>query len=214
MPATPTTSHRMPPSSSRAPRPRIVPLTVDQYHRMIESGILAEDPGIELLNGMLVRKDRGAMHVSDMTVGPEHYLVVTRLVRLAQRLEKRGFHMRSQGPVTIPIENEPEPDGAIVRGLPEDYGGQHPVPDDLAAVFEVSDSSLAHDRTRKMRIYAGAGIPQYIIINIPDGQVEFYTEPVAAQQRYASVVVLKAEQKLRLNLAGRKFEVPVRKLLP
>jgi hypothetical protein len=39
---------------------RYMPITVEQYHRMIDSGILPEDSSVELLHGLLVRKDRGS----------------------------------------------------------------------------------------------------------------------------------------------------------
>lgn len=44
----------------------IVPLTVEQYHRLIESGILPDRAPIELLDGLLVSKVRG----EGMTVTP------------------------------------------------------------------------------------------------------------------------------------------------
>src|SRR5690606_33590578 len=45
---------------------RLVPLTVEQYHRMIDAGILDEDSGIELLDGMLVPNDRGDVGADPM----------------------------------------------------------------------------------------------------------------------------------------------------
>lgn len=207
---TPQPSH----STCRARRPRIVPLTVEQYHRMIEEGILSEDPSVELLNGLLVRKDRSSRKSRREKVSPEHCLLVCKLNRLAKEIDSSRQHLQCQGPLTIPPISEPEPDGAVVRGRAEDYAKAVPTASDALAVFEVADSSLEHDRTTKLRVYAGAGIPQYIIINIPDEQVELHTHPISAQQRYASVALLKTEQKLRLNLGGRKFEIPVRKLLP
>ena len=51
---------------------KIVPLTVDQYHRMIEAAILPEGEPIELIDGLLVRKDRSAVGADPMTVGHAH----------------------------------------------------------------------------------------------------------------------------------------------
>jgi hypothetical protein len=39
---------------------RYLPISVDQYHRVIDSGILPEDSSVELLHGLLVRKDRSS----------------------------------------------------------------------------------------------------------------------------------------------------------
>ena len=49
---------------------QLLTLTVDQYHRMLETGILTEGEPIELLDGLLVVKDRGG----GMTLSPIHAL--------------------------------------------------------------------------------------------------------------------------------------------
>jgi hypothetical protein len=38
--------------------PGVLPLTIDQYYRMIAAGILREGEPTELIDGILVRKDR------------------------------------------------------------------------------------------------------------------------------------------------------------
>ena len=58
---------------------KIVPLTIDQFHRMIAAAILPEGEPIELIDGLLVRKDRSAVGADPMTVGHAHSLVVTKL---------------------------------------------------------------------------------------------------------------------------------------
>jgi len=49
-----------------------MPLTVEQYHRMLETGILRDGDPYELLDGFLVRKDRSATGTDPMTIGPDH----------------------------------------------------------------------------------------------------------------------------------------------
>jgi hypothetical protein len=158
----------------------LIPLTVEQYHRMIETGILAEGEPIELLDGLLVHKDRGPA----MTVNPLHALVVSRLARLVAPLEALGCYLRLQGPLTIAPRHEPEPDALIARGRPEDYARRHPEPADVSAVVEVADSSLERDRTTKQRIYATAAIPQYCLVNLESGQIEVYEDPDPDRGRY------------------------------
>ena len=46
-------------------------------------------------------------------------------------------------------------------------------------VVEVADTSLHRDRTVKPRLYAGAGIPEYWLISLPDARVEVHREAVA-----------------------------------
>ena len=42
-----------------------------------------------------------------------------------------------------------------------DYSENHPTPEEILMVMEISYSTLAFDRTRKSRVYAEAGIQQY-----------------------------------------------------
>jgi Uma2 family endonuclease len=194
---------------------KIVPLTVDQYHRMIAAAILPEGEPIELIDGLLVRTDRSAVGADPMTVGHAHSLVVTKLQNIANRLNSPNSHIRSQNPITLAPEHEPEPDGVIARGVPDDYAGHHPGPTDVLCVIEVAETSLAYDRTTKQRIYADAGIPQYVVVNIPDRQIEVYEQPVAGEGRYASKVVVKSGASVRINLGPEpRLEIAVDELLP
>lgn len=45
-------------------------------------------------------------------------------------------------------------------------------------------SSIAQDRGLKLSIYAGAGIPQYWIVNLPERIIEVYTQVDPAGLRY------------------------------
>jgi Uma2 family endonuclease len=186
---------------AQAPPPRIARITVDQYHRMIKTGILREGAPIELLDGVLVYKDRSARGKDPATVAPLHSVIVSLLAELNARLEPLGCHMQIQGPISLPPHHEPEPDGAIVKGAPRDYTKRLPGPDDVCCVIEVADSSLAHDRATKLRVYAEAGIPQYVIVNLVDSQIEVYEQPVPAEGRYGKATVVKAGQTFAL-LAG------------
>ena len=122
-----------------------------------------------------------------MTVGVEHALIIMRLAKLSGLFEPLGCHMRSQQPITIPPRDEPEPDAAIVRGSLEDYSDRHPGPSDILCVIEVADSSLPRDRGYKLRLYANAGIPMYVIVNLLDRVVEVYEEPVQGEGRFNDV---------------------------
>lgn len=190
----------------------MVPLTVEQYHRMIEAGILASGEPIELLDGFLVHKDRGP----GMTVHPIHASILDRLSALfGPVLANRSAYLRAQNPITIPPKHEPEPDAAIVRGRPGDYARRHPGPGDVSCVIEVAETSLERDRTVKRRIYATAGIPQYLLINLAEGQVEVYEEPDPTSGSYAKRMALQRDSSVPLLLPDRgRHEIPARALLP
>lgn len=193
---------------------RLAPVTVDQYHRMIQTDILPEGAPIELIEGLLVSRDRSARGEDPMTVGTRHVLMVSRLARLERELEGRGCFLRLQAPVSIPPDSEPEPDGAVVRGSPDAYADRHPGPHDVLCVFEVADHSLLTDRTTKQRIYARAGIAQYVIVNIRERQIELHAKPQRKEGRYESVKIYKVGQKVRLSLEGKEsIELPADLLL-
>ena len=195
-------------------RARVVPLSVEQYHQMIRQGILIKGAPIELLDGFLVRKDRSAAGKDPMTVGNEHAWVVGELVRLAAKVERLGARLRIQQPVTLPPDNEPEPDGAIVRG-DKDYRKGHPLPEDVSCLIEVADSSVHIDRATKQRIYADNGIAQYVIINLVDKIIEEYRQPRAGSGRYATPRIYRSRQKIKLEIpGGKRLTVAVASLLP
>ena len=96
--------------------PMVQRLNVPQFHRMLEQGILREGEPVELIDGLLIRKDRSDRGGDPMVHGPLHAFVITRLQRLGLRLGGLGCHLRCQLPVTLSDLLEPEPDAAIVRG--------------------------------------------------------------------------------------------------
>ncbi len=185
--------------------------TVDQYHRMLETGILKDGEPIELLDGLLVFKDRGPA----MTLSPKHRLTVSLLMRLAPRIEAAGAHLELQSPITFAPDNEPEPDGMIVQGRLEDYAERHPGPEDVSCVIEVSESSLRRDRTTKQRIYAKAGISQYLILNLVDRRIEVREDPDPSAGQYRSTRILGRDERVSLDLPnGQKIDVTGEEILP
>jgi len=197
------------------PRTVLYKLTVKQYHEMIAKGLLAEGEPYELLDGNVVRKDRSHAGDDPMTVGHENAFVVMKLNELNARLRKMGFHLRPQQPLSLPPDDEPEPDAAIVRGKPADYADHHPTATDVVCVIEAADSSLRRDRTTKLEIYQSAGIGRSVIINLPDRVVEIYLRTNSAKGRFAKPVILTATQNMELlESEGKHLSVPVRSLLP
>ncbi len=97
-----------------AVRTRALPITVAQYHRLFESGLLPERT--ELIEGVIVEK---------VTKTPLHSLLVRRLQDLLTPLLPSGVHLRKEEPLLLP-ESEPEPDLCVVQGTPEDYGRRPP----------------------------------------------------------------------------------------
>jgi Uma2 family endonuclease len=150
-----------------------------------------------------------------MSHDPRHASAITRLQRLERRLDPARYYLRTQLPVTLTEADEPEPDVAVVRGSADSFDDHHPAPADLPALIEVSDSSLRFDRTTKQRKYALAGIGQYLIVNLREGWIEFYTEPLPAEGRYAQRTDYLTDQRVTLALdAGATLEFAVADVLP
>ena len=84
-------------------------------------------------------------------------------------------YVRTQGPIGLDAESEPEPDVAVVPGTVEDYGRVHP--SRAVLVVEVSESSLVLDREYKGSLYARGGVPEYWVLNLIDRVLEIYRDP-------------------------------------
>jgi Uma2 family endonuclease len=192
----------------------IVPITVDQYHEMIRAGIIPDGSPIELIDGILMWKDRGREGGKPMGHDPRHALLVKRLLQLLQNWAERiDCHVQIQLPTSLTEINEPEPDVAIVKGKIDDFATRHPGPADVLFAAEVADSSLRRDRTTKQRLYATAGIPTYWIVNIRDNQVEVFEQPDQRSGRYAKSGVHKPGETLSLQIDEHALSVDLSKLL-
>ncbi len=192
----------------------IVPLTIEQYERMIEAGIIAENSATELLRGVLVRKDRSSPGEDPMSHGPRHRQAVGLLTRLTARIDTPLHYVQIQLPVACPPDGAPEPDAAIVRGTLTDYADRLPGPDDVSCVIEASHSSLDRDREDKLPIYAAAGIPQYVIINLVNDTIEVYSDPDVASGQYRKKITLERHEDLTLRLPAGSFVIAAADVLP
>ncbi len=197
------------PGSRTSPYPAlpIHRFTVEEYHRLLDAGILREGEPSELLEGwVVVKMGRNAPH--DLSVSLAENEIERRL--------PRKWIRRVQSGVTT-SRSEPEPDVAVVRGPRRRYARRHPGPRDTALAVEASDSTLEHDRTIKAAVYARDRIPVYWIINIPERQVEVYTDPTGPGPFpvYRQRRDYKIGQSVPLVLDGELIgRIPVRNLLP
>jgi Uma2 family endonuclease len=192
----------------------IVPITLEQYHRMVEQGILPEDGTVELLRGILVRKDRSAPGDDPMGHSPRHKLAVALLSALAARINGPHCHMQIQLPVSCPPDGEPEPDASIVRGVPRDYADRIPSSGDVSCVIEAAHSSVDRDREEKLPIYAAAGVPQYILINLINNTIEVYSDPDPDSEQYRTKFTLERSDVMSVRLPNGVLDVAAAEVLP
>lgn len=188
-------------------------ITVKQYEEWIGRGILPTDPTVELIDGLLARKDRSHAGENPMSIGSDHRFSVGRCAKLDARASAGGSFVQSQQPVVLHVINEPEPDAAFVRGTDDDFRSRNPTAADVTCVVEVADSSLRTDRTTKLLLSCAAAIPQYVIINLVDREIEDHRDP--APTGYAGRTVLLPGEVVSFLLAdGSSLDVPVSELLP
>ena len=183
--------------------------TVEQYHEMIDAGILGENDRIEFLEG-------GILHMSPK--GPRHVFAVQELAARLAPLLPADWHLRTQDPLTL-ADSEPEPDLAIVRGARRDYAARHPGAAEVGLVIEVADSSLEFDRSVKLRIYAAAGIAVYWVVNLDQQSIEVYRElaPVTggARAAYSARQQFGAADAVSVCIAGREIgKIAVAEIVP
>ena len=146
--------------------------TVEQYHKMVESGILTEDDRVELIRGEII----------DMSpIGTKHAACVNRLVNLLVQLLGKGVILAAQNPVALNNNSEPQPDVALLKPRDDFYATAHPQPQDIFLLIEVSDSTVMYDREEKIPLYAEANIIEVWLVDINEQIVEVYQQPTAAR---------------------------------
>lgn len=147
--------------------------TARTYFALVEQGLVSPDERIELLDGIIVSMPPHA---------PPHAAGVRRAYRvLTTALEDRAV-LSSQLPFLAGLLSVPEPDFAVLPGPEREYEHRHPSTAHL--IVEISDSTLVQDRLTKSRIYAGASIPEYWIVNLRNRTVEWYVDPDAQLRVY------------------------------
>jgi Uma2 family endonuclease len=177
-------------------RERVHRLSVEEYHRAGEIGLLSHD--VELLRGIILTK---------MPKSPLHELVSQKLMKRLLAAVPEGFEVRREGPLTL-RDSEPEPDISVARGEPDDWAVAHPSTANL--VIEVAVSSVALDEG-KAEIYAEAGIPEYWLVRPEDRAVDLFREPTP--EGYLSKTTLTDLDALRCA-AIPGVEFPVADILP
>lgn len=157
-------------------------LDVGAYYRMAEAGILANPHRVELIDGDII--DMAA-------IGSPHAAVTNKLARLLSRSLSDDVALVSvQTPLRIDDFNEPEPDVMLLRPRDDNYRASHPGPADVFLLIEVSETSLAYDRSVKLALYARFGVPEVWIVDLIGAAVEIYREPeegaYASRERLAN----------------------------
>jgi Uma2 family endonuclease len=151
--------------------PRRHRITVEEYHRMAEVGLLAPDARVELIDGEII----------DMPpIGSRHAATVNELHKLLVRAVGDRAIVWGQSPVQLGDVSEPQPDLAVLSPRDDFYEPRLPTSSDTLLVIEVSETTLRYDRQTKLSLYARHGIPEYWIFDTQGKQLHVFRSPADA----------------------------------
>ena len=141
--------------------------TVEEYHRMVEVGLLGPEDRVELLDGAIVTK---------VVIGSRHAGCVNRCNRRFVQQAGDRYVVGVQNPIVLE-RSQPEPDLSVLRWRDDLYAGSHPRPDDVVLLVEVASSPAAEDRRRKLPLYARSGIVEVWLVDLDADRVEVHRDP-------------------------------------
>jgi Uma2 family endonuclease len=143
-------------------------LTVDEYYRMAETGVLAADARVELIEGEIV----------DMApIGTRHGSTVKRLVHLLTEAVGDRAIVAVQDPVRLSQRSEPQPDLMLLAPREDFYASAHPTAADVLLLIEVSDTTARYDRGIKLQLYARHGVSEVWIIDLDNRVLRTFRGP-------------------------------------
>src|ERR1051325_2458824 len=140
---------------------------VEEYHRMVEVGLLTEDSRVELIEGEVVQMS---------PIGSRHGGTVNRASALLNGILEGRAMVSVQNPIRLNDFSEPQPDLALLKPRKDYYSDSHPTPEDVLVVIEVVDASLRYDRSVKLPLYARAGIREAWLIILQRQVVDVYSQ--------------------------------------
>jgi Uma2 family endonuclease len=159
-------------------------MTADEYLRLSDQGHF-QDRRVQLIDGEII----------EMPAQKNlHTLGVSLAQGILQQAFGPNFWVRGQASLNLTPFSVPDPDVAVIAGALRTHNPAG-MPTCALLVVEVSDTTLAYDRTRKASLYAATGIADYWILNLVDRQLEVYRNPQADPPQpfgvaYANVVIL------------------------
>ena len=173
------------------------PFTVEEYHKMIDVGILCEDDRVELVGGEIIKMS---------PIGSRHAGCVNRLNQLfVSRLGNKVI-VSVRNPINLSVVSEPEPDVALLRHRDDFYAAGHAEPADVYLIVEVCETTLDFDRNMKLPEYAQAGIREAWLVILGEASIEVYREPTANGYR-SNTKLWRGDQISSAAFPGLEFTV-------
>lgn len=156
--------------------PRRHRITVEHYHRMADAGLFGQNERVELINGEIV----------DMPpMGSRHAAALEQFATILTRRAGDRAIVRTQLPLRLTDDSEPEPDIAVVRHRADHYRSAHPEASDVLLLIEISGATLRFDLEAKVPLYARCEIPEVWIVDLVGAKVHLFRTPPTASTRSA-----------------------------
>ncbi len=159
--------------------------TAEKFYQAAAAGAFSDPGRLEIIHGRIIEK---------MPTGPLHTTVsydIAERLRLAAGAE---FLVREERAIHLTFDGEPIPDIALVRGKSPDYRKNHPAPENVALLVEVSVSSIEYNLGEKALLYAKADIKDYWVV-IPEAQ-EIVVHRQPSPEGYGEVMRLTGDDAL------------------
>jgi Uma2 family endonuclease len=179
--------------------PEVVPLTVDALRMLEDQGFFDNDPNkYELIDGVLIMTP---------PAGTQHAFVESRLTMttvralIAASLDHE-LTIQNGGAFRIGDQTLLGPDFILVTkpSEPREHRAE-----DILIMFEIAWSSRERDLKTKADLYAGAGIEDYWVLDVPAKTVIVHRDPEAgiyqSVQTFAAPATITALREPRLSIA-------------
>jgi Uma2 family endonuclease len=154
-------------------------LTVDEYYRMAEVGLLAPDARVELIDGEIVdMPPMGSPHGGSGNLLNQRFMKAVgdaAIVSLGTTLILGKY-------------SAPQPDLMLLHPRADFYRRSNPTPSEVLLVLEISDSTWRYDREIKAPLYAQHGISDFWIVNLRKQELHCFRAPRRGE--FAEVVTL------------------------
>jgi Uma2 family endonuclease len=142
---------------------------------------------------------------------PKKAAITSRLSELFHKnFDDKDFSIYLYRLVRLDDFNELEPDFVFLKKREDSYRNQHPTAKDVLLIMEISDESIEFDKSRKLPLYAKAGIKEVWIVNLPKNIIEVHTN--LSDEVYQTVKLFKLGEVLQTE-AIPDLEIEVNKIL-
>jgi Uma2 family endonuclease len=170
-------------------QPRRHAITVEEYMRMGQAHVFAEQARLELMEGEIVEM---------APIGSPHAAVVNTLAALLGKVAP-GAIVSVQNPLVLSERSAPQPDVVLLRPRADRYFNSHPVAADALLVVEVADTTLRYDLEVKRPLYARAGVEEMWVVGIDRREVHVFREP---ERDYSVHRILRGTDEANLAALG------------